>query len=86
MKIYKKINATGVTGVHNMNGDMEELMVYAALEDAGEMTLRVYVPYHIKPDTTEEMVKKEAAEMAKVQGDFARGGAAKFFMDGVWES
>ena len=82
----KKINATGVTGVHNMNGDMEELMVYAALEDAGEMTLRVYVPYHIKPETTEEMVKQEAAEMAKVQGEFARGGAAKFFMDGVWES
>ncbi len=82
----QKINATGVTGVHNMNGDMEELMVYAALEDAGELTLRVYVPYHIKPETTEEMVKKEAAEMAKVQGDFARGGAAKFFMDGVWES
>ena len=48
----KKINATGVTGVHNMNGDMEEVMVYAALEDAGEMTLRVYVPYHIKPETT----------------------------------
>ncbi len=82
----QKINATGVTGVHNMNGDMEELMVYAALEDAGEMTLRVYVPYHIKPETTEEMVKQEAAEMAKVQGEFARGGAAKFFMDGVWES
>jgi predicted amidohydrolase YtcJ len=64
----KKINATGVTSVHNMNGDMEELMVYAALEDAGEMTLRVYVPYHIKPETTEEM-SNEAAEMAKVKGN-----------------
>ena len=81
----KKINATGVTSVHNMNGDMEEMMVYAALEDANELTLRVYVPYWVKPETTEEMLK-EAAEMAKVQGDFARGGAAKFFMDGVWES
>lgn len=81
----KKINATGVTSVHNMNGEMQELMTYAALEDAGEMTLRVYVPYWIKPDTTEEMLS-EAAEMAKIQGDYARGGAAKFFMDGVWES
>lgn len=85
LNTIKKINATGVTSVHNMNGDMEEMMVYAALEDAGELTLRVYVPYHIKPETTEEMVR-EAAEMAKVQGEFARGGAAKFFMDGVWES
>jgi predicted amidohydrolase YtcJ len=80
-----KINSTGVTSVHNMNGDLNELMVYAALEDAGEMTLRVYTPYHIKPETTVEDLL-EAAEMAKIQGEFARGGAVKFFMDGVWES
>jgi predicted amidohydrolase YtcJ len=81
----KQINATGITSVHNMNGDMEELMLYAALEDTGELTLRVYVPYWVRPETTEPMLG-EAAEMAKVQGEYARGGAAKFFMDGVWES
>jgi hypothetical protein len=81
----RKFNATGITSVHNMNGDMEELMAYAALEDAGEMNLRVYVPYHVKPEATEEMLA-EAAEMAKVQMEYVRGGAAKFFMDGVWES
>jgi predicted amidohydrolase YtcJ len=80
-----EFNRTGITSVHNMNGDMEELMAYAALEDAGEMNLRVYVPYEIKPEATEEMLS-EAAEMAKVQMDYVRGGAAKFFMDGVWES
>ena len=79
------INQTGITSVHNMNGDMEELMAYAALEDSGEMNLRVYVPYHVKPEAKEEDLK-EAAEMAKVQMDYVRGGAAKFFMDGVWES
>ena len=68
-----------------MNGDIKELMVFAALEDAGEMTLRVYTPYHIKPETSEENLQ-EAVEMAQIQGDFARGGAVKFFMDGVWES
>jgi predicted amidohydrolase YtcJ len=81
----QQINATGVTSIHNMNGDMEELMIYAAMEDAGEMTLRVYVPYWIKPDTTEEMLA-EAVEMSEVRGEYVRGGAAKFFMDGVWES
>jgi len=81
----KEFNKTGITSVHNMNGDMEELMAYAALEDAGEMNMRVYVPYHIKPETKEEALK-EAAEMAQVQMDYVRGGAAKFFMDGVWES
>lgn len=80
-----EFNKTGITSVHNMNGDMEELMAYAALEDAGEMNMRVYVPYHVKPETTEEMLS-EAAEMAKVRMDYVRGGAAKFFMDGVWES
>jgi predicted amidohydrolase YtcJ len=81
----QRFNATGITSVHNMNGDMDELMAYAALEDAGEMNMRVYVPYHVKPEATEEMLS-EAAEMAKVQMDYVRGGAAKFFMDGVWES
>ena len=80
-----EFNKTGITSVHNMNGDMEELMAYAALEDAGEMNMRVYVPYHVKPEAKEEDLK-EAAEMAKVQMDYVRGGAAKFFMDGVWES
>ena len=81
----KEFNKTGITSVHNMNGDMEELMAYAALEDSGEMNMRVYVPYHVKPETKEEDLK-EAAEMAKVQMDYVRSGAAKFFMDGVWES
>ena len=84
LAIYE-FNKTGITSVHNMNGDMEELMAYAALEDAGEMNIRVYVPYHIKPEATEESLK-EAAQMAKVEMDYVRGGAVKFFMDGVWES
>lgn len=81
----QQINAAGVTSIHNMNGNMEDLMIYAALEDAGEMSLRVYVPYSIRPHTTEEMLA-EAVKMAEVQGDYVRGGAVKFFMDGVWES
>ena len=81
----KEFNKTGITSVHNMNGDMEEMLAYAALEDSGEMNMRVYVPYHVKPETKEEELK-EAAEMAKIQMDYVRGGAAKFFMDGVWES
>ena len=80
-----EFNKTGITSVHNMNGDMEELMAYAALEDAGEMNMRVYVPFHVRPEMKEEALK-EAAEMANVQMDYVRGGAAKFFMDGVWES
>ena len=85
MLAMKRINATGVTSVHNMNGDMDELMFYAAREEAGEMTLRVYTPFWVKPETTESDLQ-EALAMLKVQGEYARGGAVKFFMDGVWES
>ncbi|GAB4504468.1 MAG: amidohydrolase [Anaerolineales bacterium] len=81
----KQITAAGVTSVHNMNGDMQEMMTYAAVEDAGEMSLRVYVPFWVKPEHSEASLA-EAVEMAKVQGEYARGGCVKFFMDGVWES
>lgn len=81
----KEFNKTGITSVHDMSSNMEELMAYAALEDTGEMNLRVYAPYHVRPQATENDLV-EAAAMAKVQMDYVRGGAAKFFMDGVWES
>src|SRR5215204_1906545 len=80
-----EFNKAGITSIHNMNGDMRDLMTYAAAEDAGELNLRVYVPFEVKPEAKETDLK-EAAEMAKVQGEYVRGGAAKFFMDGVWES
>lgn len=84
-KAAQGFNRTGITSVHNMNGDMKDLMIYAAAEDAGELNLRVYVPFEVKPEATEADLN-EAAEMAKIQGEFVRGGAVKFFMDGVWES
>lgn len=81
----KQIAATGVTSVHNMNGDMEEMRIYTKAEEAGEMLLRVYVPYSMKTETAEAMLA-EATQMADIRGEFVRGGAVKFFMDGVWES
>ena len=78
-------NKTGITSIHNMNGDMKDLLVYAAAEDAGELNLRVYVPFEVKPEAVEADLS-EAVEMAKIQSEFVRGGAVKFFMDGVWES
>ncbi len=78
-------NKTGITSIHNMNGDLKDLLVYAAAEDSGDLNLRVYVPFEVKPETTENDLQ-EAVTMANTQGDYVRGGAVKFFMDGVWES
>jgi predicted amidohydrolase YtcJ len=76
----------GITSLHNMDGEMEQLTRYMALEDSGELTLRVYVPFTVHPDTTVEVLS-EALEMAHANPNgMARGGAVKFFMDGVIES
>mgnify|MGYP001424277917 CR=1 FL=1 len=76
----------GITSVHNMDGQMEQLTRYMALEDTGELTVRVYVPFTVRPETPAEALT-EAVEMAKANpGGMARGGAVKFFMDGVIES
>lgn len=76
----------GLTSVHNMDGTAEQIGLYAAMEDAGEMALRVYVPYSVTPATPPEALAEAAAWRAEYTGDFVRTGAVKFFMDGVIES
>lgn len=76
----------GITSVHNMDGDMEQANFYAAMDDIGDLTLRVHVPYSVKPYTTVQDLD-EAIDMVRThQGDKVRAGQAKFFMDGVIES
>jgi hypothetical protein len=78
-------SALGITSVHNMDGDMAQLQLYQQLEAAGELGLRVYVPYSVEPHTRPDALA-EAAEMRRVAvGPLVRAGAAKFFMDGVVE-
>jgi predicted amidohydrolase YtcJ len=76
----------GLTSVHNMDGTAETISLFAALEDAGELTLRVYVPYSVTPETPLEALAEAAAWRAEYHGDMVRAGAVKFFMDGVIES
>ncbi len=77
----------GVTSVHNMNCDWEEAALYAALEDAGELTVRVYMPYDIKPHTPFEALADDAVNFREAyQSEMVRAGSLKFFMDGVIES
>lgn len=78
--------ALGITGIHNMNGDAEEIALYAALEDAGELTLRLYCPYSATPQTPAEALAEAAALRDSYQSEMVRGGLVKFFMDGVIES
>lgn len=76
----------GITSIHNMDGDQEQIELYATLEDMGEMSLRVYVPYSIKPETPLGEIKNAVAWREQFQGSHVRAGAIKLFMDGVLES
>ncbi len=75
----------GITSVHNMDGNAEQLGLYAALEDLGELTLRVYVPYSVKPETSADALHEAVMMRELATGEMVRSGAAKFFMDGVIE-
>jgi hypothetical protein len=77
---------SGITSVHNMDGDAEQAAFYARMEADGELTLRVHIPYSIFPTTTLDALD-EADDMAHMYtGSRLRSGRVKLFMDGVLES
>ena len=76
----------GLTSVHNMDNWNDGIAVYAALEDLGEMTVCVYVPYNVEPETPIDVIAEAAELKRRYQGDYVRAGAVKVFMDGVLES
>ncbi|MBE7473527.1 MAG: amidohydrolase [Anaerolineae bacterium] len=76
----------GLTSVHNMNGNLDEMAFYAALEEAGELTLRVNVPFSVTPDTPPEALSEAIAMRDAYLSDKVRSTGVKFFMDGVVES
>ena len=76
----------GVTSVHNMDGDFDQASLYAAMEDSGELPLRVYVPYSVTPDTNENDLRQAVEMRRHFQSEMVRAGSVKFFMDGIVEA
>lgn len=76
----------GVTSVHNMNGDPDEFALYRTLDEAGELPLRLYVPYRITPEMPVSVVDDAVALQESYRSDKLKAGAFKLFMDGVVES
>jgi predicted amidohydrolase YtcJ len=91
LKLIKKgvniASKMGVTSVHNMDGDDEQAGLYASLEQDGDLSVRIYVPYSIQVETPLEAIQNEAFPMkAKYQSELVRAGSVKLFMDGVIET
>ena len=85
-KALRLTASLGVTSVHNMDGNGDQAAFYAAFEDLGELTCRIYIPYSVTPETPLEALQKEALEMKHAyHGDLLRAGSIKFFIDGVIE-
>lgn len=77
----------GITSVQNMDSRDDLPLLAAALEDVGELTLRVYLPFDIKPQTPFEALATRAVEMSRAyHTDMVRAGSVKFFIDGVIEA
>lgn len=76
----------GITSLHNMDGGYNQLAFFAGLEDAGELTCRIYVPLSISPDTSYQDLSEALAMRNDFRGRMVHGGFIKTFMDGVVES
>lgn len=77
----------GVTSVQNMDSADDLPLLMAAMDDVGELTLRIYLPFDIKPHTPFEALARDAAAMRNTYTtNKVRAGSLKFFMDGVIEA
>lgn len=82
-----QVASFGITSVHNMFGDADQFGLYSELEKAGELTCRVYVPFHFTPEMDVSAIETEAIPLCEAhQSAMLRGGSVKVFMDGVIES
>lgn len=78
--------AYGITSVHNMNGNLGEMTLYADMAAAGELTLRINVPFSVTPATSLAELQEAIALRDTFLSHQVRSTAVKFFMDGVVES
>jgi predicted amidohydrolase YtcJ len=82
----RRLAALGVTGVHNMDGDESQLAMYERFAAAGELSLRVLLPFSVRPGTPPERIDAWADLARHHNRPLLRASAAKLFMDGVVES
>lgn len=78
--------ACGITSIHNMDGDPEQIQRYASLAGHGALSLRVYCPMSLTPATTAQDLDELATVARHYQSDMVRGGCVKLFYDGVVEA
>jgi len=79
------LNGYGITSVVNASGDLEEIRLYAALRDRGELTVRtrtafgaVSVPHRLTPQFVAELEEART----RYHDEWVSANLVKFFADG----
>ncbi len=77
---------SGITGLHNMDGNFYQLELLSELEAEGRLPVRTQIPMHLKNfDPLDRLI--EADEMRRrFHSDKVWSGNVKMFMDGVLDS
>jgi predicted amidohydrolase YtcJ len=84
-QLLGELNAVGLTGAHVMDGSPETFGFLTELEALGGLTVRMVVPLWVKPEH-DDAVLEDYLSRRDAAGTLWRGGAAKFFIDGVVET
>jgi len=76
----------GITSLHNMDGNLYQLELLAALEGEGKLLCRALIPFHYRNFQTPDALAKASLMAERYNSDWLRSGMVKFFMDGVLDS
>jgi predicted amidohydrolase YtcJ len=76
----------GITSIQNMDGNFYTLDLLREIDAAGELTVRVRVPFHMKEFMELSALEKGSAMARDYTGDRVQSGFVKIFVDGVLDS
>ena len=76
----------GITGLHNMDGNIYMLELLKTLEERGELLCRTEVPFHYKSFDSLDRFAEAEAMRRDFTGDWVWSNRVKMFVDGVVES
>ncbi len=86
LKVQKRLNAFGITGVQDACASEDELKAYASLDDSNLLSMRVSAAMMLRADKGEEQIKAFKDFRDKYDGNGLTVRAVKIFADGVIES
>jgi predicted amidohydrolase YtcJ len=78
--------AHGVTSIVNMDGNRYLLELLREMQVDGDLTARVKVPFHFKPEMDLSELDRAEAMTRDFDDDWLSSGFVKLFMDGVMDS